>query len=264
MWRSTVRDAAHRAYLAVTRGTLKKTADDKFWQYADINLFSGETIKNVERIQQYGITTRPLPEKDDKDKHPAEVIVAFLGGNRAHPMIFGIDDRRHRLKNLQEGEMAIYDDQGQRIHIKRSTISIETPMTITHRIVMPQQDGQQGQGQSGQSGQSGGQSGSQSQGQGQQAGTKQDAQQTRKDRTRITQGADYIHFEVMDGSGATKTSIRMDQNGITSNGDNLVDKANKDITHQSDGSMETKVADTWSASASTAKLSASDASGWFD
>ena len=68
MWRSHVRDAAHRAYMVLTRGTLKKTDDKKFWQYSDIDLFSGETIKNVERIQQYGYTAHPLPEKDAKGK----------------------------------------------------------------------------------------------------------------------------------------------------------------------------------------------------
>jgi phage gp45-like len=261
--RSTVRDAAHRAYLGLTRGLLKKAQDNHFWQEVNVRMFAGESKKGVERVQQYGYTSVPLPQKDDKDQHTAEAIIGFLGGNRAHAVVLAIDDRRHRLKNMKEGEVALYDDQGQRVHIKRSTVSIESPMTITHRIVVPQQDeagAQQGSQQGGQGGKQSGQQQSASQ----KAGTKQDAQTTRQDRTRITQGTDHITFEVLDGSGATKTSIRMDASGITSKGDTLTDLAKKDIVQQADNNMKVTVDNNYTVNSQTAILSADLAKGWLD
>src|SRR5215831_19212580 len=121
--RSTVRDAAHRGFLGIMRGVLKKTQDNKFLQTVDIDMHYQSSKKSVERFQNYGFTAVGLPQKDDKDKHPAEAMIAYVGGNGGHAVVMAIDDRRHRLKNMKDGEVAIYDDQGQRVHIKRSTIS---------------------------------------------------------------------------------------------------------------------------------------------
>ena len=37
----------------------------------------------------------------------------------------GVEDRRYRLRGLAGGEVAIYDDQGQKVHIKRNGIVAE-------------------------------------------------------------------------------------------------------------------------------------------
>lgn len=235
-WRSTVRDAAHRAYLGLTRGTLKKPSDNHKWQTCDIDLHYGVSIKDVERAQQYGFTSVPNKQKDDKDEHPAECVVGFLGGNNAHPIILSIDDRRSRLYNMKEGDVALYDSRGQRVVIKEGAISVESPKSITNRVIKEEDDKQQQGGQSGQSG--GGQSGGGQQS-GEQAGSKQDAQKERKDRTRVTQGEDHFMFEVLDGEGKNvKTSFRMDQNGITHKADNITSNAKEAMTLTADQSYK--------------------------
>lgn len=68
---------------------------------------AGETFTNREYIQHYSFASRPLPG--------AEGIV-FREGN--HIIMIASDDRRYRVA-LEEGEAAIYDDQGMVIHLKR-------------------------------------------------------------------------------------------------------------------------------------------------
>ena len=46
-------------------------------------------------------------------------------------MVLCIADRRYRITNMQAGEVAIYDDQGQKVYFKRDEILIETPKNLT-------------------------------------------------------------------------------------------------------------------------------------
>src|SRR5262245_24583072 len=135
--RSTVRDAAYRAFLAMTRGTLTKTDDEKLMQEVEIDLLAGEYMTQVERFQQYGFTAVANPPKKEDDKKIAEMLVTFIGGNRDHAIVMAIDDRRHRLIKLKDGEVAIYDDQGQKVYVKRDMIltSVPKPKKIINRVV---------------------------------------------------------------------------------------------------------------------------------
>jgi phage gp45-like len=67
----------------------------------------GEEFINREYFQHYGYTSRPLPG--------AEGII-IRDGN--HIIMIGSDDRRYRVA-IEEGEVALYDDQGQVIRLKR-------------------------------------------------------------------------------------------------------------------------------------------------
>lgn len=125
--RATPLDAARRIYNHFTRGTLKKANDSPKMQEVDLDLLADESKTKVERIQNYGITSVPLPEKDNDS---AEVVIAFIGGLRDHPVVIAIDDRRYRLKGLKDGEVALYDDQGQVVHLTRDGLKLETPKKI--------------------------------------------------------------------------------------------------------------------------------------
>ena len=63
----------------------------------------------AERIQSYGFTSHPLPG--------ADALVLAVGGMRQHPVVL-VDDRRHRMKGLAEGEVGIYSSHGQTIILK--------------------------------------------------------------------------------------------------------------------------------------------------
>lgn len=85
-------------------------------QELEITLLANESWKNVERFQDYGFTSHPHPE--------AEAIALFPGGNREHGIVIRVDDRRYRIKALTQGEVAIFDDQGQSIQLKRAGITV--------------------------------------------------------------------------------------------------------------------------------------------
>lgn len=83
-----------------------------------IKLFSAtgrtdESFEQREYFQHYGYTSRPLPG--------AEIIIIREGN---HIIAIGSDDRRYRLA-IEEGEVALYTDEGDKIHLKRDrTIEI--------------------------------------------------------------------------------------------------------------------------------------------
>ena len=79
-----------RVMLAIGRGTLGPVDDANGLQRSQVKLLAGEVRDNVERVQQYGISAVPLAG--------ADVLVVCVGGNRDHPVIIGVDDRRHRWR----------------------------------------------------------------------------------------------------------------------------------------------------------------------
>lgn len=83
-----------------------------------IKLFSssgrtGESFDEREYFQHYGFTSRPLAG--------AEIIIIREGN---HIIAVASDDRRYRLA-IENGEVALYTDEGDKIHLKRDkTIEI--------------------------------------------------------------------------------------------------------------------------------------------
>lgn len=126
MIRSSWADNAARAFGMFGRGTIEKINDATKLQELDLNLLKDETKTSVERFGEYGFSSVPLgPSKDSKGvKKYAAAVVAFLSGNRSHGVILGVDDRRHRPQGLKEGEVALYDDQAQKVHVGRDGITI--------------------------------------------------------------------------------------------------------------------------------------------
>jgi len=82
----------------------------------------GEQLKNRELMQQYGFTSRP--------KAGAEGIAQVKGSS---VILIATDDRRYRI-GLEDGEVAIYTDEGDKVHFKRDReieIIAGTKLTIT-------------------------------------------------------------------------------------------------------------------------------------
>lgn len=115
----------HRLKMMVTRGVLQRVDDTKKMQVVDLSLLADELKANVERFQQYGLTTVPLPG--------AEAFTLFLGGNRDHGITIAIEDRRYRMKGLASGEVAVYDDLGQFVLLKRERIEVYSPLRVDVR-----------------------------------------------------------------------------------------------------------------------------------
>jgi phage baseplate assembly protein V len=102
---------ARRIRLSVGRGIVRLVNDALKLQAVQVSLLADETQDNVERFQEYGFTSHPFPG--------AEAIVVCVGGSRDHAVVIAIDDRRYRLKAIAPGEVALYDDQEQVVHLKR-------------------------------------------------------------------------------------------------------------------------------------------------
>jgi len=112
------KSALRRAMMAIGRGDISAVDDTKQAQELQLTLLDGETADQMERFQEYGFTSVPFPK--------AEAIMACVGGLRGHGVIIAVEDRRYRLTNLIAGEVALYDDQGQAVHLKRDGIYITT------------------------------------------------------------------------------------------------------------------------------------------
>jgi phage baseplate assembly protein V len=107
----------------IGRAVIELIDDSKGLQSTQISVLKNEVYSKIERVQSYGLTSHP--------RKGAEAVVLFQAGSRDHGIVIGVDDRRYRLKNLSEGEVALYTDEGDKIHLKRGNkIDIET-QTLT-------------------------------------------------------------------------------------------------------------------------------------
>lgn len=112
-------DMRGKVRLMVGRAILAAIGDAGPIQTAQARLLADEMHDDMERVQEYGFTSVPLPG--------AEAVVVFVGGNRDHGLIVATDDRRYRIKGQQGGEVAIYTDEGDTIILKRGrTVEITT------------------------------------------------------------------------------------------------------------------------------------------
>jgi phage baseplate assembly protein V len=103
----------------LARGTVVLVDAAKKLQGLQVRLTAGELKDGAEHFEPYGFTSNPLAG--------AEVLAAFIGGDRSHAVVLVAADRRYRIQALEAGEVAIYTDEGDRIHFKRGRIiDIET------------------------------------------------------------------------------------------------------------------------------------------
>jgi phage baseplate assembly protein V len=85
-------------------------------QTLQIALLSDEAKDGVEHFEPFGFTSNPHAG--------AEVLAAFIEGDRSHGIVIAATDRRYRIQNLAAGEVAIYDDHGAMIKLTQSGIII--------------------------------------------------------------------------------------------------------------------------------------------
>lgn len=104
-----------RAVIGLVDDTLKA-------QGLQLSVLAGEVQDGVERFQDYGYTSVPHPG--------AEAVVVYVGGLRSHGIVVACEDRRYRLKGLEVGEVALYDDLGQAVILKRDGIRVVSPTKV--------------------------------------------------------------------------------------------------------------------------------------
>lgn len=106
-------DAGRRAYLGVARGTVDAVDDTPKMQTMNVRLAQNEMLTSVERLHHYGFSSVPRPpDGTGGDAKAAEVVVAFINGNRSHPLAIAVDDRRYRPTNWQQGDSGLWHYSG--------------------------------------------------------------------------------------------------------------------------------------------------------
>lgn len=116
---------ARRISNMLARGSVTAVNGAGKLRMLQIGLLAEETKDDVEHFEPYGFTSEVKPG--------SEPIAAFPDGDRSHGFVLVVADRRYRLRGMKSGEVAIYDDLGQKVHLTRTGIVIDgagLPMTI--------------------------------------------------------------------------------------------------------------------------------------
>lgn len=79
-----------------------------------------EVLDNLARVEPYGFSYRPLPG--------CETYLLFPAGDRSYGVAIIIGDKRYQM-DLVEGEVAIHDDEGSHVHLKRGGVIEVTAAT---------------------------------------------------------------------------------------------------------------------------------------
>lgn len=109
------------------RATVRLVNAASKMQTLQVGLRSGETKDGIEHIEPYGFTSHP--------NAGAEAVTLFFNGDRSHGVAVVVGDRRFRLTGLAAGEVALHDDQGQKVHLTRNGIVVDgggNQITITN------------------------------------------------------------------------------------------------------------------------------------
>lgn len=109
-----LREIGNRVMMMVSRGVLRAVKDDGGRQQLQVELLKDELRDGVERMQSYGMTSHPLG---------GDVVAVFLNGNREKGIVLAVDDRRYRL-SLEPGEVALYDDLGNKVELLRDMLKV--------------------------------------------------------------------------------------------------------------------------------------------
>jgi len=112
----------------LSRGKVKLSNRASKMRELQAEFLAGEVRDELEHIEPYGFSSEPIT--DGK----AEAFVMFLDGNRSNGIVFCVADRRYRITNMESGEVAIFDDQGQKVYLQRGGILLETPKNLTAKV----------------------------------------------------------------------------------------------------------------------------------
>lgn len=94
-------------------------------QLLQVRFSDADGSDEVPRVAEYGFTSMP--------KIGCHAVFICVAGDQSNGVVVGTNDPNHRMKNLQPGEVAIYDDQGQSVYLTRAGIVIEgagLPITV--------------------------------------------------------------------------------------------------------------------------------------
>lgn len=119
-----INEIKNQIFNMVGRAIIKLIDDSAGIQKVQISGRESELLDQIDRVQEYGFTSKP--------KDGAECVLVALNGERDQALIIATEDKRYRIKDLGDGEVVIYDYQGQKIHFKKdNSILVDTSGKVT-------------------------------------------------------------------------------------------------------------------------------------
>ena len=109
-------DLQRRLLNVIARGRVTQRDDSGAVQILQIRLRNGQVLE-LPRLGAYGLASNP-PDGSD-------VLVVSIYGDGSNGVVVSTGHQDSRLRGLAVGESALYDDQGQKVHITRGGIVIE-------------------------------------------------------------------------------------------------------------------------------------------
>ena len=151
MHRATPLMSSFRAYVAGgARATIPEVDDKKLMQESQGNAMVNEARKAIESPQNFGFTSVVMDATKDamgRIQSCAESFMQFMGGNRSFPVFGNMDDRRHRLKELEKGDTAFFGTVGRMLqsHLNADGMFHTAPRDKTVRMQLVDKDSQNDQ-----------------------------------------------------------------------------------------------------------------------
>lgn len=104
-----IRQVWRRVQLLAGQGVCTLIGADK----VQVRVLDDEALNNIERVEPYGLSYRP--------KKDSRAYLFFPAGDRSYGVALVIGDKRYQM-DLQEGEVALHDDEGNHVHLKRGGV----------------------------------------------------------------------------------------------------------------------------------------------
>lgn len=95
----------------VLRGVVHDSDDGPKMRTLQVGTRARTTLNDVEHFEPYGFSSRPLDG--------AEHVAVQVGAAPGHTVVLVVADRRYRIRGLEKGEVALADDQGLSIVLRR-------------------------------------------------------------------------------------------------------------------------------------------------
>lgn len=102
-----LRPLAVRVANGVARAVVQLVNDGTKLQLVQLGALPGETLDRAEHHQPFGFSSVPLAG--------AEAVVVFPGGDRGHPLVVVVSDRRHRPTDGEPGQITLYNQATPRV-----------------------------------------------------------------------------------------------------------------------------------------------------
>lgn len=118
-----MRGQTRRIQTLIRQGRLARLDDSKHTQIAQVELFEGEIVNHVERLQNYGFTSNPTS---------GGAYIINVGGKGNQPVIVVINDDKSRIKLENGDDVAVYHAEGHKILLTQGG---EIRATCTKMIV---------------------------------------------------------------------------------------------------------------------------------